>query len=79
MFSANIGDRHPRLTFFEDFDDLAFAVPAPFHAWLLFFPVMSTYRWYYFRGALPIAHENYKIKRERRLEFPYIVNLLLIL
>jgi len=35
MFSANISDRHPRFTFFEDFDDLAFAVPAPFHAWLL--------------------------------------------
>ena len=37
VFSANICDRHPRLTFFEDFDDLAFAVPALFHVWLLFY------------------------------------------
>jgi len=37
MFSAYIGDWHPRFTFFEDFDDLAFAVPASFHVWLLFY------------------------------------------
>jgi hypothetical protein len=36
VLSANIGDRHTRFAFFEDFDDLAFAVPAPFHVWLLF-------------------------------------------
>ena len=36
VFSANIGYRHPGLTFFEDLDDLAFAVPALFHVWLLF-------------------------------------------
>jgi hypothetical protein len=53
VFSANICDRHHGLTFFEDFDDLALAIPVPFHIRLLFSPVLSTNRWYYFMGAFP--------------------------
>ena len=37
VFSANIGDQHTRFTFFEYLDDLALAVSAPFHVWLLFY------------------------------------------
>ena len=36
VFSANVGDRHTRFAFFEDLDDLTFAVPGFFHVWLLF-------------------------------------------
>jgi hypothetical protein len=38
-----------RIDRFGNFDDLAFAVSTPFHFWLF----LSTYPWYYFRGALP--------------------------
>jgi len=44
VFSAIIYERYARFTFFEDFNDLVFAVPAPFHIWLVF-SCLSIYHW----------------------------------
>lgn len=52
VFSTIICDRHSRLTFFKDFNDLVIAVPTPFNIWL-FFPCLSIYHWFYFWGILP--------------------------
>jgi len=39
LFSTIICDRHTKFTLFEDLHDLAFAVPAPFHIRIFYFPV----------------------------------------
>ena len=63
VFSANIGDRHPGFTLFEYLDDLAFAVPALFHVWLLFYQlcllIAGTILGEPYR-CTRIAHENGK-------------------